>query len=132
MKSLIILVIWFFYKRSHKLIRGKFGLKYVATTKYNLINKVLELYIQYHFINLINHALNNDDLIFEHWMNICAFLVLSIHFLVEIEEHKKTYHADVTRDVVDAFLHRMSNTSEKTTVTGMYSLREKGSDRTRQ
>ena len=90
MKSLIILVIWFFYKRSHKLIRGKFGLKYVATTKYNLINKVLELYIQYHFINLINHALNNDDLIFEHWMNICAFLVLSIHFLVLVKNTSRT------------------------------------------
>ena len=38
MKSLIC----FFYKRLHKLIKGKIGLKYVATTKYNLINKVLE------------------------------------------------------------------------------------------
>ena len=71
MKSLMI--ICFFYKRSHKLIKGKFGLKYVATTKYNLIDKVLEWYIIYHFINLIDHALNNDDLILEHWMNECAF-----------------------------------------------------------
>ena len=52
---------------------GKLGLKYVSTTKYNLINKVLEKYIQYHFINSINHALNNDDLIIEHWMNECAY-----------------------------------------------------------
>ena len=37
------------------------------------MNKVLGKYIQYYSIYFIDHAMNYDDLIFEHWMNECAY-----------------------------------------------------------
>ena len=37
------------------------------------MNKVLVKYIQYYYINSVDHAMNYDDLIFKHWMNECAY-----------------------------------------------------------
>ena len=51
-------------------------MRYIATTKFNLIIKLLIYYIQYIYViivNLINHAMNYDDLIFKHWMNVLIY-----------------------------------------------------------
>ena len=48
---------------------GDIFLKYLATTKYNLIETILIKY----YINSIDHAINYDDLIFQHWMSECAY-----------------------------------------------------------
>ena len=45
--------------------------------------------------------------VFKYWQTLANSRILEDHVRQEIEEHKKSYRPEITRDFVDAFLHQM-------------------------
>ena len=58
--------------------------------------------------------------IFKYWRTLNNARILENHIKQEIEEHKKSYRPEITRDFVDAYMHQMKvNDSNESTFSGL-------------